>query len=259
MRTQLLNAPWGHVHLRRAGARGLPLVLLHQSPLSSRTYAPALPHLAGAGLVAVAPDTPGFGGSAPPPRPWSITEYAAAVWQVVDQLGLDRVALVGQHTGATIGVEAALQQPDRVHRLVLQGLPLYEGDEAEERMASYAPPYEPAADGSHLRFVWERIRRMYPDLDPLQATERVLEYLEAGPDYAAAYRAVFRYDLAARLPHVRVPVHLLYGERDLVAWRQHRAHALLPGITEEVLDGLTDFAALEAPERFAAAVARQVL
>ncbi|MBW3602950.1 MAG: alpha/beta hydrolase, partial [Actinobacteria bacterium] len=123
MTCQLLQLPWGQVHLRRAGDDGPVVVLVHQSPLSSRTYAPALPHLAGAGLVAVAVDTPGFGSSARPPADWSIPEYAAALWQVVDRLGLGTVALLGQHTGATISVEAALQRPSQSDRLILQGLP----------------------------------------------------------------------------------------------------------------------------------------
>lgn len=259
MTSQLVDLPWGQVHVRRAGTQGVPLMLVHQSPLSSRTYAPALPPLAAAGFLAVAPDTPGFGSSTATPRSWCVADYAAALWQLVDRLGLGRVALLGQHTGATIGVEAALQRPDRVRGLVLQGLPLYEGGEGAERLATYAPPYEPSLDGSHLAFVWERVRRMYPRLDARQATDRLVEYLEAGPDYATAYRAVFRYDMAARLPLVRVPVHLVYGEHDLVAWRQSRVHALIDGVVEEVLDGLTDFAALEAPGRFAAAVARHLL
>jgi haloalkane dehalogenase len=252
---RFLDLPWGQVHVRHAG-RGPAVVLIHQSPLSSRTYAPALPHLAAAGMAAYAPDTPGFGRSTTPGTQWTIPDYADALWQVLDALGLAQVSLLGQHTGASIAVEAARQRPERTDRLILQGLPVYEGHEAAERLASYAPPYRPARDGSHLRFIWRRVQRMYPDLDPWQASLRVLEYLEAGPDYATAYRAVFTYDLASSLPRLRVPVHLLYGSEDLVAWRQARAHRMLAGITQEVLDGLSDFAAVQAPQRFAAAVAR---
>jgi haloalkane dehalogenase len=256
MSCHFVTTPWGQVHLRRAGQQGPTVVLLHQSPLSSRTYVAALEPLAAAGVSVVALDTPGFGRSDPPPSPWTIADYAAGVWTVLDALGFDAVTLLGQHTGATIAVEAALQRPRRTDRIVLQGLPLYDGKEAAERLASYAPPYDPVEDGSHLIFLWERIRRMYPALEPWQASLRMLEYLEAGPDYASAYRAVFTYDMSARLPLVSVPVHLLYGSEDLVAWRQARAHQLLDGITEEVLTGLTDFAAIEAPGRFAAAAAR---
>lgn len=231
------------------------LVLLHQSPLSSRTYAQVLHPIAAAGIHVVALDTPGFGASTPPPEPWSVDGYAAAVWQVLDRLNLPEVTLLGQHTGATLSVAAALQQPERTRGLILQGLPVYQPEEARERLAAYAPPYRPDVQGSHLAFIWDRLRRMYPQLAPDLATARVQEYLEAGPDYASAYRAVFGYDMAEALARVTVPVHLLYGAEDLVAWMQPRVVHLLGGVAEvRVLDGLTDFAAMEAPDRFATAV-----
>ena len=66
-----LELPWGQVHYRRAGDPSAPpLVLLHQSPLSSATFEPALAALAARGVYAVAVDTPGFGMSDAAPRQW---------------------------------------------------------------------------------------------------------------------------------------------------------------------------------------------
>jgi haloalkane dehalogenase len=46
------------VHYRRAGS-GSPVILLHQSPTSSREYIPLIQELAGKGFTVFAPDTPG--------------------------------------------------------------------------------------------------------------------------------------------------------------------------------------------------------
>lgn len=240
-------------------APGDPLiVLLHQSPLSSRTYAPILPLLAGTGRP-VALDTPGYGASDATPVEWEIADYARAVWEAVGALGQETpVFFVGQHTGATIAVEAALQCPEQTRGLILHGLALYNEEERAERLATYAPVFEPENDGRHLALIWQRVRRLYPHLSPDAATTMVADYLAAKPDYAAAYRAVFRYDIwtaAERTKLSRVPVLAISGSRDLVHWMRPRISRLLPDTEEATLPDLTDFAAEEDPQAFTTPIA----
>lgn len=254
-----LNLPWGQVHYRRAGdPAGVPLVVLHQSPLSSATYEPTLAAIAAYGVHVVALDTPGFGMSDAPARQWSVPDYAAAVWSAVDALGLGRVHLLGQHTGAVVAAEAALTARDRVSGLIFQGLPLYGEAERAEKKASYAPGYEPASDGGHLRTIWERVHRLYPRISAESASRQVAEYLSVGPDYAVAYRAVFdhRLDTSAL---AGIPTLLLHGDEDVVNRMNDTVLAALPGTPLVVIAGGTDFVAEEQPELFAKAVAEEVL
>jgi pimeloyl-ACP methyl ester carboxylesterase len=246
-----VRLPWGQAHYRLAGAAGAPTVLmLHQSPLSSATYEPVLPLLAARGVRAVALDTAGYGMSDAPPTPWTIPEYAHAVWAFADAVGLERVVLLGQHTGAVVAAEAARQAPERIAGLVFQGLPLYSTEERAEKMRSWAPGYTPAADGSHLLKVWGRIHDLYPDIGPESADREVLEYLSVGPDYAPAYRAVFGHEVdTAAL--AGMPTLLLHGDRDLVARMNAVVTAALPHARLHELPGGTDFAHEEFPEAFA--------
>jgi pimeloyl-ACP methyl ester carboxylesterase len=250
-----VDVPWGQLHYRAAGDVGAPAVLmLHQSPLSSATYEPVLPLLAASGVRAVALDTPGYGMSDAPPQPWSIPEYAQAVWTFADAAGLDQVVLLGQHTGAVIAAEAARQTPGRVSGVVFQGIPLYSAEERAEKMRSWAPGYTPAADGSHLAKVWGRIHDLYPDIGLESADRQVVEYLSVGPDYAPAYRAVFGHEVdTAAL--ASLPVLLLHGDRDLVARMNDVVTAAFPHATLTEIPGGTDFAHEEQPEPFAAALA----
>ncbi|MGY1753860.1 alpha/beta fold hydrolase [Blastococcus sp. SYSU D01042] len=243
--------PWGQAHYRTAGDSGAPTVLmLHQSPLSSATYEPVLPLLAGRGVRAVAVDTAGYGMSDAPPAEWSIPEYAHAAWAVADALGLGRVVLLGQHTGAVIAADAARQQPGRTAGLVLQGLPLYSDAERAEKMRSWAPGYTPAADGSHLAKIWTRIHDLYPDIGLESADRQVVEYLSVGPDYGPGYRAVFGH--AVDVPAISaVPTLLLHGDRDLVARMDDVVTAALPHARLHHIPGGTDFAHEEFPEAFA--------
>ena len=105
---------WGQVHYRAAGERGPAVLLVHESPLSSEEYVRALPEL-GRSVRAVAFDTPGYGQADPPPAPQEIPDYAAALLEAADELGLEEFAVVGTHTGASIAVQIAVQAaPGRV-------------------------------------------------------------------------------------------------------------------------------------------------
>jgi pimeloyl-ACP methyl ester carboxylesterase len=253
-----VDLPWGQVHYRHGGTVGDPVLLvLHQSPLSSATYDAVITPLAERGIRTIAVDTPGFGLSDPPPQPWTIPQYAAAVWQIADALALPRVHLLGQHTGAIIGAEAAMIAPERIERLILQGLPLYDDDERREKVSSYAPGYLPVIDGSHLRVVWDRVLGLYPRISPDEADRQVAEYLLVGPDYAVAYRAVFAHRLDTD-GLAGIPTVLLHGSDDLVDRMTPAVRAALPGVPLVTIPGGTDFVADEQPEAFADAVAAVV-
>ncbi|MGW0589493.1 Ohr family peroxiredoxin [Streptosporangium sp. NPDC002607] len=254
-----LELPWGQVHYRRAGdPAAVPLLILHQSPLSSATYERALAALAAHGLYVVAVDTPGFGMSDAPGEQWSIPDYAAATWRIADALGLEKVHLLGQHTGAVIAAEAALTARDRVSGLIFQGLPLYDDAERAKKKAGYAPGYQVAHDGSHLTTIWERVYWLYPRISAESASRQVAEYLSVGPDYAVAYRAVFDHHLdTAAL--AGIPMLLLHGGDDVVARMNDVVQAALPGVPLVTIPGGTDFVAEEQPEIFAKAVAEHVL
>nr|MDT0661243.1 alpha/beta fold hydrolase [Micromonospora sp. DSM 115978] len=253
-----LDLPWGQVHLRHGGKPDQPaLLVLHQSPLSSATYDAVIGPLADRGVRTIAVDTPGFGMSDPPPRPWSIPEYAAAVWQIADALDLTAPYLLGQHTGAVIAAEAALLAPERVAGLILHGLPLYDDAERVQKRASYAPGYRPDRDGSHLRVIWDRVYGLYPRLTPAEADRQVAEYLMTGPDYATAYRAVFAHHLDTAALRA-VPTVLLHGGDDLVDRFTPVVRAALPDAPLVTIPGGTDFVADEQPAAFADAVAARI-
>ncbi|MCS7003432.1 MAG: alpha/beta hydrolase, partial [Dehalococcoidia bacterium] len=144
----------GQVHYREDGS-GPPLVLLHQTADSSRQYTEVMPCLAERFRV-VAFDTPGFGDSDKPAEPPSMAQYAEAIRQAMDGVGVGQTALLGHHTGASIAVEIAATYPDRVTALILSGCPDYDPDVRPAKIAGIVPmPIEP--DGSHLLKAWERV------------------------------------------------------------------------------------------------------
>jgi pimeloyl-ACP methyl ester carboxylesterase len=248
-----IDLAWGQVHYRtvRPATAGPAMVLLHQSPLSSRNYEQLLPLLAHQGRP-YAIDTPGYGASSPVPEHWEVSDYARVVWDVADALGVDRIALFGRATGAVFALEAALSQPQRVSCLVLHGMPVYTDAERADRMANFAPPFPMDEDGAHLRGIWNRIRGEYPWIGPELATHFTRDFLAAGADFARSYRAIWRYDLPRRAGgNLRLPTLLVGGSADRIAFMHARAVALLPQAESVLLDGATDFVAEQDPALFA--------
>ena len=97
---------------------GPAVLLLHAGVADRREWAEHLGPLAEAGFRAVAPDLPGFG-EAPAPQdedaPWQ------DVLRIMDELGIERAALVGNSFGADVALRVALVAPERVSALVLCG------------------------------------------------------------------------------------------------------------------------------------------
>ena len=202
------RGPHGLVHFQDAGGRvqvragERALVLLHQSPSSSRQFESAFKPLIARGIRFVAIDTPGFGFSDPTPAIPTVEEWAPSVAAVLDHLGLDQVDVLGHHTGSLIATELALQHPRRVRRLVLNGpFPLT----ADERAARFI------AGGERSHAAGARRRRLPPAQElrdaradvgpgpgPRDVTRVVADkYQGLGPHWWG-HHVAYRYDHAPR-------------------------------------------------------------
>lgn len=245
----------------RDGDESLPLLaIMHQSPVSSWSQAPLLDTLRYRGPVAVF-DTPGFGKSSPlkdaGEGEGEIPEYAEALWEAIEELaGPAGVYLMGQHTGAILALPQAVTHPEHVKGVVFQALPIYPPEEREARLSGYVPEFAIQQDGSHLVAIWERIKGLYPDVAPEIWMRNVADYVTADPDYAAAYRAVFRYDSYPSLERFKasgIPAITICGDGDLVVPRLNRVEEAL-GIDTVLIPGCSDFSSYEDPVAVGAAI-----
>ena len=103
-----------------SGAAGSPMVLLHGGAVDGAgfSFGDAIPALAEQHRV-YAPEWPGFGESDPLPTTWSIADLVPLVGTILDALELERVTLVGLSLGGGAALGYALQNTERVTRLVL--------------------------------------------------------------------------------------------------------------------------------------------
>ncbi|MEM9533084.1 MAG: alpha/beta fold hydrolase [Pseudomonadota bacterium] len=251
--------PFGQIHYYEAGD-GPPLILAHQSPVCARQFERAMPLLAAAGLRAVAVDTPGFGMSDTPAAPPDIGAYADAFVTVLDGLGIDRAHCLGHHTGAAIVGNFAARYPDRVDRVVLNGVPLFTQKELDQFRALELAPHPVHPDGSHLQEAWDRRLQFSPGwTDALAMHRRLVDQLWAGDTWWYGHRAAFAYDMKPDFMNLAGPVLLLTNTGDDLYETTTRArdqrpdfsYAELPGGTHDIVD--------EQPEAWTAAVVKYVL
>ncbi len=133
----LAVTPEGQLHYHVAGD-GPPLVLLHATNLSSRSYLGLMPLLKGFRTYAV--DLPGFGYSDPLEGTLDLRTFALCIVHFMDALGIDKAHLFGLHAGNKIGAVLAAGWPQRVTRFVLAGMTHSLISDQPKRLAS-VPDY----------------------------------------------------------------------------------------------------------------------
>ena len=255
IRRAYVDGPYGQVHLRAAGVGGRPLLLLHQSPISSIQFEAALPLLAKAGFHAVAMDTPGFGQSDRPAEPVGIAGYASAIAPVLDVLGWETADIVGHHTGALIAAAFANRHGARIRKLILNGVALL-SDEDRAYFAQFNfAPLNPVADGSHLIAAWNQRLAASPGWSNLSAMHRyTVEMLSKPDDYSWGFEAAFAYDMEAALAGIAAPTLILTNTGEDLFEASKRAHSLRPDFAFLALEGGTHDIVDEQPEAWVRAV-----
>lgn len=243
------------IHYRRAGD-GPPLVMIHASPGSSWALEPLIARLSERYTV-IAPDTPGYGESTPlEAEEPEIGDFADALGETLDALGLSRFDLFGSHTGTKIAIEFALRNPQRVRRLVLDGVGAYSPETVQWLLDHYTPFFIPTSDGSHLVQQWTmrrdmalfwpwfnrtpegRILRSVPSDEALH--DHFVDMLRAGNHYRKGYRAAFRYDAIAGLRKLTVPTALFTRASDPLRIYLERVGGLPANVLNQVVDDADD-------------------
>lgn len=236
----------GHrIRYVRAGA-GPAVVLVHGFGSSLYTWKDVIPALAVAHDV-VALDLPGFGQS-DQPADLSFEDFPRAVLGLMDRLGIERAALVGNSMGgATVAVVAA-EHPHRVSALVLVDAAGFNlGPSERPRMVSVAMSRAGALlarlPGKRL-VVEASLRQVFHDAAHV-TPERVSEYLAAArrPGTFPAIRSLGTSTgdrqavVAQALPRVQAPTLVVWGDDDRWIPIAHadRFVAAIPGARKVVI------------------------
>ena len=206
---------------------GEPLVFVHGLGGQWQNWLENIPRAAQERRV-VALDLPGFGLSEMPRAEISISNYARCVEALCQHLDLGPVDIVGNSMGGFVTSEVAIRYPERVERLVLvsaagissagvyRAPALLAGRVAAVLTAYTAARHRqmaarPVTRHAALSIVARHPSRLAPDV----AWEGLMK--GAGkPGFQDALRANLVYDFRDRLPEIRCPTLIVWGENDSV-------------------------------------------
>ncbi len=219
---QFLDINGAATHYHDVG-EGKVVLLLHGSGPGVSAWANwrhAIPALAGSARV-LALDLVGYGATERPDTVrYSLRTWTDHVWNFLDELGVDKVSVVGNSLGGRIAKKMAEDNQDRLDRLVLMGAPgvgmtLTEGLKA---LRSYEPSFD----------AMNTLLKNYFAVDKSIITDDLVQIryeASAAPGAHEAYRLMFFHpdhagsELAVSEDQVRaitVPTLLVHGREDRV-------------------------------------------
>lgn len=232
---------------------GSPVVLVHGFASSLETWTAVIPQLVEHGHRVIALDLRGFGWTDRPPGDYSSEAQARLVLGLMDQLGVERAAVVGHSYGAGVTLRLALIAPERVTRIALYDAWAYDG-----QLPAFFHVARADGVGEAMFATWygerteDRMALAFHDQDyvTIELIDAVEAALRRPGTYAAALAAVraMHYEqVEAQYRTVEQPALLLWGREDRVTPLEigERLVRELPGARLVVYPGCGHFPMIE--------------
>lgn len=226
----------GQIHYRVAGNAQKPvLILLHQAPSTSEMYEALMQKLADRYYL-IAPDFPGFGGSDPLPTLFTIADCAAVLHAAMKNLDISTALMFGHHTGASVSLQWAVDQPQFVTALAMSG-PTLLTDAQKEGLPKVVATFPVEDSGSHVMSMWQRMRGKDPEVSLQLSLREMICGLQLGESYPDAYKAVVAQDVESQLAALVCPTLVFAGTNDPLYGTLDQAFALLKRGKKAVIEG----------------------
>jgi pimeloyl-ACP methyl ester carboxylesterase len=193
--------------------------------------------------------------------PYEITDLAADAIALADALELDSFHLLGASMGGAIAQEMTLGWPDRIRTLTLAitfaGSGAY-GRKLGRLMAADVSrrPFEEQIDHMMLLCFSEELFDQTERITFLRQQMLANPHPQRPEGFARQAEATGRHEARERLPSLKLPVHVIGAERDILvpAWKSKELAELIPGAKLTIIEGATHGLNIERAEDFNAAV-----
>jgi pimeloyl-ACP methyl ester carboxylesterase len=240
-----------------------PVVFVHGLGGQWQNWLENIPRVAQDRRV-IALDLPGFGMSPMPPHEITISRYGRYVDALCEHLRLGRVDLVGNSMGGYIAAEVAIQFPQRVDRLILVSAagittanlahrPVMTAGRIATALVTWSAPLDrklAARPGSrHLSLL---LVARHPSLLKADLAYEAFFKGTGKPGFQDALRANLDYDFRDRLPDIRRPTLIVWGEQDSIipVKDAHEFERLIPDSRKVVMQDTGHIAMAERPSAF---------
>jgi len=233
----------GHIHWRACGPSDAPVVMVsHINQQSSAVMVELLQALA-PNFRAIAIDYPSHGNSDHIDWQPAIEDYARAVVDTMNDLGVTAVFALGEAVGAAVSIALAKGWPDRIKKIVAVNTPYFtDAVNAKNDIADIARVRPADPTGFPLPRTIDFLLKNDPEHAPMQPSQSWMDrintaQLEIGRDRWQAMQALAKFDPVAGLKEVKCPVLMLYGEHFI--YGKHRAvmQAACPAAEIKIVPG----------------------
>jgi pimeloyl-ACP methyl ester carboxylesterase len=204
-----------------------PIVFVHGLGGQWQNFLENIPRAAQERRV-IALDLPGFGLTPEPRDKITIPGYGHCVDALCKKLSLGRVDMVGNSMGGYVAAEVAIQFPKRIDQLILVSAagitsadvarrPIYTAGRIATAIVSYAAArHRHIASRPKSRHLALALVARHPSL--LRADLAYEGFFKGAgkPAFDDALRACLEYDFRDRLPEIRQPTLIVWGEKDSI-------------------------------------------
>jgi pimeloyl-ACP methyl ester carboxylesterase len=244
------------------GPMGPPIVFIHGLSGSWQNWLENLPYFAQKRRC-IAMDLPGFGHSEMPGEKISISRYARQVDALCEQLGLGKCIVVGNSLGGFVAAEIEIRHPERVERACLvaaAGISITNLRRRPLLTTARIVGALGAASAAQTRFMVARPRLrwfftnfVFRHPSRIAADLMYEQVRGAGkPGLYDALDALTSYDFRDRLPEIKAPTLIIWGEHDMLVPVEdaHEFERLIPESRTVILDDTGHVPMLERPTKF---------
>jgi 3-oxoadipate enol-lactonase len=260
---RFIEVPGGRLKVVVDG-EGPPILLVHSAIVDLRSWDALVPFLVEAGYKVVRYDTRGYGASTTEDVDFS---HRADLLAVLDSVGAERAAVVGNSRGASIALDTVVESPDRFVAFAWVGGGITGFDMGEP--SPEALPYweegdrlEEAGDAEGMADLDVRAWVDGIGQPPTRVPSSIREAVREMDLPLVTPGHVFGKDIPldppadGRLAGLRIPVLAVVGALDTkgtqaAAWRLGQA---VPGAKVVVLDDVAHMVGMEVPDRLAALI-----
>ncbi|HJQ14198.1 MAG TPA: alpha/beta hydrolase [Anaerolineales bacterium] len=232
---------------------GTPLVLLHGFPLDHHLWDEVAPLLEDTFDV-ILPDLRGFGASTAIDAPSSMDDYASDIASLLDDLNIQKAAIVGHSMGGYVALTFARLYPERVRGLGLVSSQVL-ADTTERKEGRYKSAADVEASG--IGSVVEAMAPKFTNDEKLQSYARASMERQPPAAYMSALKAMAeRADSTSLLSSFLFPVVVIHGEADALipVNRAREVKAALPQTHLVEISGAGHMPMMEAKEKTAEAL-----
>jgi pimeloyl-ACP methyl ester carboxylesterase len=244
----------GRLFYEEAGA-GQPVVFIHPGLWDRRTWDDQFPNFAER-FRAIRYDVRGYGKSSKPEREYSNVEDLRAL---LEQLGVDRAAIIGCSMGGGIAIDFAVEYPDLVWALVpvaaaLSGVE--ETDEEREKWALVFGRIMEAASAGNIDRAVDLLMEIWAPLGTGDRSGRRIRQIAMENPWAITNEGKLAREIdppaLPQLSTIRASTLIVLGAQDLQdinqMWNQYGPR--FPSSRTVVLDGADHVVNMRQPEEF---------